>query len=141
MTNIDQLNATIAIFRREGMSKSMMIDHLVAAYCLMVVREAPLTEVEKAALVRRFTGQVTRLVYSLVSGLDITITVPLTPDVVDAVDSVAKKQGLFESGLDRDDNRLCPRATEHRAAPLELAAERTSFVPLKSVRWQALTQT
>ena len=94
MTSIEQLNATIATLRREGMSKSLIIDHLVGAYCLMVVREAPLTEADKAALVRRFTGQVTRLVYSLGSGLDIIINVPLTLDVVDAVNSVAKKQGL-----------------------------------------------
>ena len=60
----------------------------------MVVREAPLTDAEKAALVRRFTGQVTRLVYSLESGLDIIVNVPLTPDIVDAVNNVAKKQGL-----------------------------------------------
>jgi hypothetical protein len=94
MTNIEQLNATIATLRRDGMSKGLIIDHLVGAYCLMVAQDAPLTEAEKAALVRRFTGQVTRLVYSLESGLDIIINVPLTPDVVDAVNSVAKKQGL-----------------------------------------------
>jgi hypothetical protein len=94
MTNMEQLSATIATLRREGMSKSLIIDHLVGAYCPMVVREAPLTEAEKAALVRRFTGQVTRLVYSLESGLDIIVNVPLTPEIVDAVNSVAKKQGL-----------------------------------------------
>jgi hypothetical protein len=60
----------------------------------MVVGETPLTDAEKAALVRRFTGRVTRLVYSLESGLDIIINVPLTPDVVDAVNSLARKQGL-----------------------------------------------
>jgi hypothetical protein len=94
MTNIEQLNATIAALRREGMSKSLMIDHLVGAYCLMIVREAALTDAEKAALVRRFTGQVTSLVYSLESGLDIILNVPLTPDVVDAINRLAKKQGL-----------------------------------------------
>ena len=94
MTNIEQLNTAIAALRRDGMSKSLMIDHLVGAYCPMVVREAPLSQAQKAALVRRFTGQVTRLVYSLESGLDIIINVPLTPDVVDAVNSLARKQGL-----------------------------------------------
>jgi hypothetical protein len=94
MTNIEQLNTAIAALRRDGMSKSLIIDHLVGAYCSMVARQAPLTEAEKAALVQRFTGQVTRLVYSLESGLDIIINVPLTPDVVDAVNSLAKKQGL-----------------------------------------------
>ena len=94
MTNIEQLNTAIATLRRDGMSKSMIIDHLVGAYCPMVVREAQRTDAEKTALVRRFTGQVTRLVYSLESGLDIIINVPLTPDVVDAVNSLARKQGL-----------------------------------------------
>ena len=94
MTNIEQLSASIATLRRDGMSKSLIIDHLVGAYCPLVAREAPLTEAEKTDLVRRFTGQVTRLVYSLESGLDIIINVPLTPDVVDAVNSVARKQGL-----------------------------------------------
>lgn len=94
MTNIEQLNAAVATLRREGMSKSLIIDHLVGAYCPMVAREEPLTEADKAALVRRFTGQVTRLVYSLESGLDIIVNVPLTPDIVDAVNNTARKQGL-----------------------------------------------
>ena len=94
MTNIEQLSASIATLRRDGMSKSLIIDHLVGAYCPLVAREAPLTEAEKTDLVRRFTGQVTRLVYSLESGLDIIINVPLTPDVVDAVNNLARKQGL-----------------------------------------------
>jgi hypothetical protein len=94
MRNIEQLNTVITTLRRDGMSKSLTIDHLVGVYCPMVVGETPLTDAEKAALVRRFTGRVTRLVYSLESGLDIIINVPLTPDVVDAVNSLARKQGL-----------------------------------------------
>lgn len=94
MTNIEQLSATIASLRRDGMSKSLIIDHLVGAYCPMVAREAAVDDTEKADRVRRFSGQVTRLVYSLESGLDIIVNVPLTPDIVDAVNSEAKKQGL-----------------------------------------------
>ena len=94
MTNDEQLSTAIASLRRDGMSKSLIIDHLVGVYCPMVVREAALDDAEKAARVRRFTGQVTRLVYSLESGLDIIVNVPLTPDIVDAVNSTAKKQGL-----------------------------------------------
>jgi hypothetical protein len=94
MTNIERLTATVAALRRDGMPKTLIIDHLVGAYCPMFVREAPLSEAEKAALVQRFTGHVTRLVYSLESGLDIIINVPLTLDVVDLVNSAAKKQGL-----------------------------------------------
>jgi len=94
MTNIERLSATIASLRRDGMSKSLIIDHLVGAYCPMVVREAGVDDTEKAALVQRFTGEVTRLVYSLESGLDIIVSVPLSPDIVDTVNSVAKTQGL-----------------------------------------------
>ena len=42
------------------MSKSLIIDHLVGVYCPMVAQEA-----EKNAHLRRFTGQVTQLLYSL----------------------------------------------------------------------------
>jgi len=94
MVNINQLSDTIAALRREGMSKRLIVDHLIGAYCPMVVQEASLTDIEKAARVARFSGQVTRLVYSLESGLDVIINVPLTPDIVDAVNDIAKKQGL-----------------------------------------------
>jgi len=94
MSNINQLSDTIATLRRDGMSKRLIVDHLIGAYCPMVVREASLTEAEKASRVARFSGQVTRLVYSLESGLDVIINVPLTPDIVDAVNGIAKKQGL-----------------------------------------------
>ena len=94
MTDIGLLNVTIGTLRRDGMSKSLIIEHLIGAYCPMIARDAALTDSEKATLVQRFSGQVTRLVYSLESGLDIIINVPLTPDVVDAVNTIAKKQGL-----------------------------------------------
>jgi hypothetical protein len=76
------------------MSKRLIVDHLIGAYCPRVVRDASLTEAEKGARVARFSGQVTQLVYSLESGLDIIINVPLTPDIADAVNDIAKKQGL-----------------------------------------------
>ena len=94
MGNIGQLTAAINTLRREGMSKNLIIDHLIGAYCPMVTQGSSQPEAEKAALVRRFSGQVTRLVYSLESGLEIIVKVPLTPDIADAVNTVAKKQGL-----------------------------------------------
>ena len=94
MGNIDQLTLAINTLRREGMSKSLIVNHLIGSYCPMVARDNSVADVEKATLVRRFSGQVTRMVYSLESGLDIIINVPLTPDIVDAVNSVAKEQGL-----------------------------------------------
>ena len=76
------------------MSKSLIINHLIGVYCPMIARDAALNDLEKATLVQRFSGQVTRQVYSLESGLDIIINVPLGPDIVDAVNNRAKEQGL-----------------------------------------------
>ncbi len=97
MIDASRLNAVINTLRQEGMPKSQIIDHLVGAYCPMVVQQSTLAEAEKAMRVRRFTGEVTRLVYSLESGLDVIINVPLTPDVVDALNTTARKQGLSGS--------------------------------------------
>jgi S-methylmethionine-dependent homocysteine/selenocysteine methylase len=94
MGSVGRLNSTIDTLRREGMAKSQIVSHLVGAYCPMVAQESSLTEAEKAAKVRRFAGQITQLVYSLESGLDVIINVPLAPDVVDALNATARKQGL-----------------------------------------------
>ena len=94
MGSVERLNSTIDTLRRDGMAKSRIVSHLVGAYCPMVAQESSLTETEKAANVRRFAGQITQLVYSLESGLDVIINVPLTPDVVDAINATARKQGL-----------------------------------------------
>jgi hypothetical protein len=94
MADVGRLSATIDMLRRSGLPKSAIIDHLVGAYCPMVAQESSLTDAEKSASVRRFSGQITHLVYSLESGLDIIINVPFTPDVVDAINTRARKQGL-----------------------------------------------
>jgi hypothetical protein len=94
MADIGRLTATVGTLRQDGMSKSQIIEHLVGVYCPMVAQESSLTEAEKNAHLRRFTGQVTQLVYSLESGLDIIVNVPLSPDVVAVLNATASKQGL-----------------------------------------------
>ncbi|MET4493125.1 hypothetical protein [Bradyrhizobium sp. LA7.1] len=94
MVDVGLLNTAISTLRRDGLSKVLIIDHFIGAYCTMIAGEAGLTDSEKTSLVQRFSGQATRLVYSLESGLDIIINVPLTPAVVDAVNIIAKRQGL-----------------------------------------------
>jgi hypothetical protein len=94
MADVGRLSATIDRLRRNGLPKSGIINHLVGAYCPMVAQESSLTDAEKSAILRRFSGQVTHLVYSLESGLDVIINVPFTPDVVDAINTRARKQGL-----------------------------------------------
>jgi hypothetical protein len=92
--DIGRLNATVSALRQDGMPKSLIIEHLVGVYCPMVAQESSLTEAEKTAHLRRFTGQVTQLVYSLESGLDVIVNVPLTPDIVAVLNATASKQGL-----------------------------------------------
>jgi len=93
-TDLNQLTSVITALQRTGMSKRLIVDHLIGAYCPTIAQETSLTEPEKTARVARFSGQVTRLVYSLGSGLEILVNVPLTPDIVEAVNEIAKKQGL-----------------------------------------------
>ena len=97
MGSVGRLNSTVDTLRRDGMTKSQIVSHLVGAYCPMVAQDSSLTEADKATKVRRFAGQITQLVYSLESGLDIIVNVPLTPDVVDALNATARKQGLSSS--------------------------------------------
>ena len=92
--DIGRLNAAVGTLRRDGMSKGLIVGHLVDAYCPMIASDSALTEAEKTARLRRFTGQVTQLVYSLESGLGTIINVPLTPDVVAVLNATASKQGL-----------------------------------------------
>ena len=94
MADIGRLTATVGTLRQDGMSKSQIIEHLVGVHCPMVAQESSLTEGEKNTHLRRFTGQVTQLVYSLESGLDIIVNVPLSPDVVAVLNATASKQGL-----------------------------------------------
>jgi hypothetical protein len=94
MADVGRLTATIDVLRRQGLPKSRIIDQLIGAYCSIVAQERSLTDAEKTAGVQHFSGQITQLVYSLESGLDVIINVPFTPDVVDAINAKARKQGL-----------------------------------------------
>lgn len=94
MADVGRLTATIDGLQRERLAKSWIVDHLVSAYCPMVAQDSSLTDAEKAASIRRFSGQITQLVYSLESGLNVIINVPFTPDVVDAINAKAHSQGL-----------------------------------------------
>jgi hypothetical protein len=94
MVDVGRLNAAVGMLRRDGMPKRLVVDHLVGAYCPMIASDSSLTAAEQTARLQRFTGQVTQLVYSLESGLDIIINVPLTPDIAAILNATASKQGL-----------------------------------------------
>jgi hypothetical protein len=94
IANIGRLNETIGSLRLDGMPKSQIADQLVGAYCPMLAQDSSLTEAEKTARLQHFSSQVTQLVYSVESGLDIIINVALTPDLVAILNATASKQGL-----------------------------------------------
>jgi hypothetical protein len=94
MADVGRLTATINVLRGEGLPKARIIDNLVSVYCPIVAKDSSLSATGKPANVRNFSNQVTQLVYSLESGLDVIINVPFTPDVVEAINAKARKQGL-----------------------------------------------
>ncbi len=94
MADVGRLTSTINALRGEGLQKGRIINNLISAYCPIVAQDSSLSATEKAANVRNFSSQVTQLVYSLESGLDVIMNVPFTPDVVDAINARARKQGL-----------------------------------------------
>ena len=49
MGSVGRLNSTIDTLRRDGMTKSQIVSHLVGAYCPIVAQESSQTDAEKAA--------------------------------------------------------------------------------------------
>ena len=94
MDNPGRLNASIDALRRLGLSKTLIIDHLIGAYCPTVVRDNSLSDADKTARVRRFASRITALVYDVEEASEIILTVPLKPSMVDEVNAKAQKDGL-----------------------------------------------
>ena len=90
---IDQLTVVIDTLRREGMSTSLIVDHLSAQYCPMVARDSRLLMRKRLRLFGAFrSGH--KAVYSLESNLNMIIRCTAHADVVDVVNTIAKHQGL-----------------------------------------------
>lgn len=93
MDDPSRLNESIDTLRRFGLSKTLIIDHLIAAYCPVVAQNGALSVGDKTARVRRFARRITLLVYSEEQVSDIIIDIALQPDVVDRVNERARKAG------------------------------------------------
>lgn len=89
-----RLNNSIDGLRKLGLSKALIINHLIGAYCPLVAQNRSLSFSSKTARVRHFASQVTALVYSEEGVSEIILNVPLTPSVVDAVNAKATKAGV-----------------------------------------------
>jgi hypothetical protein len=89
-----QLNASVEGLKRLGLSKTLVTDHLIGAYCTNIARNGLLSDAEKTEDVREFATQVTHLVYDEHAVSDISLNVLLKPSVVDAVNVKAQASGL-----------------------------------------------
>ena len=59
-----RLNNSVNGLRKLGLSKAIIINHLIGAYCPVVAQDRSLSFSNKTARVRAFARQVTALVYS-----------------------------------------------------------------------------
>src|ERR1700761_55454 len=89
-----QLNASVSELKRLGLSKVLVTDHLIGAYCTSIARNGALSDAEKTEDVRAFAAQVTHLVYHEDNVSDISLNVLLKPSVADAVNVKAQASGL-----------------------------------------------
>jgi hypothetical protein len=94
LDDVDRLNATIDALRRDGLSRSQIINHLIGAFCPVVAQNTSLSDAEKVEHVRLFAGKIAAIVSSYENETRIIIDVPLKPDVVDAVTTIAHKDGV-----------------------------------------------
>jgi hypothetical protein len=79
MDKPDRLNASIDALRNLGLPRTLIIDHLIGAYCPTVATGNSLSVAEKTAKVRRFASRVTVLVYDVEEASEIILNVPLRP--------------------------------------------------------------
>ena len=91
-----QLNASIAELKRLGLSRTLIADHLIGAYCPTVARSSTLSDAEKAEDVRLYAKRITALVYGQDHISDIILNVPLQPSVADLVTHAAQESGVSE---------------------------------------------
>ncbi|MEY9152615.1 hypothetical protein [Bradyrhizobium japonicum] len=91
MDDPGRLNSSIDALRRLGLSRTLIIDHLIGAYCPTVARDNSLSDADRTAKVRRFASRLTVLVYDVEEA---SLNVPLKPSMVDEVTARARKAGL-----------------------------------------------
>jgi len=94
MENPARLNASIDELRRLGLSQTLIVDHLIGAYCPTVAENTSLSDSEKTAKVRQFARRITVLVYREEDVSDILLNIPLKPSIVDEVNAKAEASGI-----------------------------------------------
>jgi hypothetical protein len=94
MEDPTRLNASIDKLRRLGLSQTLIVDHLIGAYCPTVAENTSLSDSEKTLKVRQFASRITVLVYREEDLSEILLNVPLKPSIVDEVNAKAEASGI-----------------------------------------------
>jgi hypothetical protein len=89
-----QLSASITELKRLGLSRAMIVDHLVGAYCPAIAQRGSLSDAQKTEDVRLYASRVTAYVYGEGHVDDIVMTVLLKPSDADRVNAAARKNGV-----------------------------------------------
>lgn len=89
-----QLSASVAELKRLGLSRAMIVDHLVGAYCPTIAQRSSLSDAQKTEDVSLYASRVTAHVYGEGHVEDIVMTVLLKPSDADRVSAAARKGGV-----------------------------------------------
>ncbi len=84
-----QLNRAIDTLRQQGLSRALIVDNLIGAYCPIVDKNTTLTDSQKVARMQQFAGAITRLVYRVGNETEIIFNVPFPPIVADEIQAKA----------------------------------------------------
>jgi hypothetical protein len=98
LDNPAQLRIGIDELKRLGLSNTLIVDHLIGAYCPTVAQNTSLSDAQKATQIRQFAGRITAIVYSEEDVSDIVLNVLLSPSIVDQVNLKAQASGLSVEG-------------------------------------------
>ena len=84
-----QLNQAIDTLRKQGVSRTLIVDNLIGAYCPVVAKNTALSDPQKVTRMQQFAGTITRLVYRVENETEIIFNVPFPPAVSDQIQAKA----------------------------------------------------
>lgn len=90
----EQLDAAVDALKKAGVSRAMIIDQVVAAYCPSVAANKSLSTLQKTLRVQQVAAILTHRVYNITDEEAVFVNVPLPPTTADRVNALAKEAGV-----------------------------------------------
>jgi hypothetical protein len=89
-----KLNTAVEALRGQGLSKGLIIDSLIGAYCPTVAADRQLTPPQKASRLQRFAMRIAQNVYAMKAADEIIFDVPFGTVAANAIEMRAKAAGV-----------------------------------------------